>query len=163
MKIGITGHQDLGDNEHIGWSRNQILNEISNSNIELGYSCLAVGADQLFALVLTDQNIPLIAIIPCRNYESTISESNKGLFETLLKKATSTIELDYPKPSEMAYYEAGKKVVQMSDLIFAIWDSKPAKGLGGTADIVHYAQQCQKPIIHINPFSKQIKYVNYAK
>jgi hypothetical protein len=32
-----------------------------------------------------------------------------------------------------------------------VWNGKPAKGHGGTADIVDYALKCNKRIFHINP------------
>jgi hypothetical protein len=54
----------------------------------------------------------------------------------------------------MSYLAAGKRVVDMSDVMVAIWNGKPAEGLGGTADIVQYALAQKKPVIHINPTAR---------
>jgi len=36
---------------------------------------------------------------------------------------------------EDAYMAAGRRVVDLSDVMIAVWNAKPAKGKGGTADI----------------------------
>lgn len=45
----------------------------------------------------------------------------------------------------------------MSDFIIAVWNGKEARGLGGTGDIVKYANQTLKEVIHIDPIKKDIK------
>jgi hypothetical protein len=62
--------------------------------------------------------------------------------------------LPFTVPSEEAFYEAGKRVVQISDLMIAVWNGKPAAGLGGTADIVKYSLASGKPVVHLHPESK---------
>ena len=42
------------------------------------------------------------------------------------------------------------------DLIFAVWTGKPAKGKGGTADIVAYAIDKKIPVVHINPLERTV-------
>ncbi|MEO5877101.1 MAG: hypothetical protein ABIQ26_19070, partial [Streptosporangiaceae bacterium] len=44
------------------------------------------------------------------------------------------------EPTDEAYLVAGHRVVKRSDLLLAVWDGRPAGGLGGTADIVAYAR-----------------------
>jgi len=50
--------------------------------------------------------------------------------------------------------EAGEKIVEEADIVVAVWDGKPAAGLGGTADIVEYARELEKPLIWINPLDR---------
>lgn len=52
---------------------------------------------------------------------------------------------------EESYFEAGKTVVNTIDFLIAVWDGKPSRGLGGTADVVEYAQECYKRVVHLNP------------
>jgi hypothetical protein len=40
---------------------------------------------------------------------------------------------------EDAYARAGHAIVDASDVLVALWDGKPARGRGGTAEIVQYA------------------------
>jgi hypothetical protein len=33
-----------------------------------------------------------------------------------------------------------------AEVLIAVWDGLPARGLGGTADVVAYAKQCGRPV-----------------
>jgi len=161
MKAGITGHQNLTTNES-DWLKKELEIDIKRMKIEEAYSCLAIGADQLFARIILANNIPLIAVTPCRKYEQTFDINNIKLYKNLVAQTVSRIQLDFDSPSEEAFYEAGKTVVNNSDLVFAFWDNLPAKGLGGTADIVSYAKKLNKKVIHLNPLTKTKNYINHG-
>jgi hypothetical protein len=42
-------------------------------------------------------------------------------------------------------------MVDVSDIVVALWDGEPARGRGGTADIVAYARAMAKPLLVVNP------------
>ena len=152
MKAGITGHQDLGDHATIAWVKDTLARLVVENKVSQGYTCLAKGADQLFTVVLTEKNIPFTAIIPCIDYEKAFdNQAARNDYLRLAQMAEERIELNFPHPSEKAFFEGGKKVVACSDLIFAVWNGKPAKGLGGTGDIVNFSKQEGKTVVHINP------------
>jgi len=157
MRVGITGHQDLGNEETTQWLRKELEDTISQLQIKYGYSCLALGADQLFASILLKWKIPLIAVIPSKNYEQTFDEKFRSQYKRFLEHAFERIELNYEEPSEIAFFDASKLIVNDCDLMIAIWNGLPAKGLGGTADVVKYATEVHRKVIHINPISKTIK------
>lgn len=48
------------------------------------------------------------------------------------------------------YQKTGEYLVDNCNILFAIRNGKPAKGIGGTDDIVKYARESDKYIIHIN-------------
>ncbi len=48
------------------------------------------------------------------------------------------------------YYECGIETVQQSQLLLALWDGEPSQGLGGTADMVHFAKE-QGTAGHLDP------------
>ncbi len=54
------------------------------------------------------------------------------------------------------YLQAGKKVVDDSQYIIAVWDEKKARGIGGTGDIVAYAVAQSKNVLVINPDDKKL-------
>lgn len=161
MKVGITGHQNLTTYQS-DWLTNALKSEIRNIKIDEAYSCLAIGADQIFAKVFLENRIPLIAVIPCKRYHQTFKENYLQDYEALIKEASNVIQLDFENPSEQAFYEAGKFIVDNSDILFAFWNNLPSKGLGGTADIVLIAEKLKKKIIHLNPITKTINYINYG-
>lgn len=141
MRVGMSGHQDIPQ-EAITYVKNGIVGVVSELTDDLiGVSSLAAGADQIFASVILEHYGRLHVIIPCRGYETTFSEKDDiDRFRLLIDKASKVDNLDYPEPSEDAYLAAGHHVVDNSDILVAVWDGRPAKGRGGTADVVNYAR-----------------------
>ena len=132
MITGISGHQDLSSYD-LNWIKEQLQKVLSSLPITIGISSLAAGSDQLFASVLIKQEIPFKVIIPCMRYEETFTATRDlENYKLLLSGASQSSILDFSEPSEMAFFAAGKAVVESSNLLIAIWDGRKAKGLGGT-------------------------------
>lgn len=153
MKLGITGHQELFNPV---WVRQEILRIIHlQSPPIIGVTSLAVGADQLFAQAVLDCAGIIQVIVPCQEYIKAFEPAGQVEYERLLSKATSIEVLSMVTCNEDAYFLAGKKVIDTSDLIIAVWNGKPAAGLGGTADAVEYARFQGKQYIHVNPDTQE--------
>jgi hypothetical protein len=151
MIVGITGHQDLGSRRTEAWVKNTIDELLESYHVSEGVSSLAVGADQMFASALMAHGIPFVAIVPSRGYEGTFeTSSSRRNYAALLSHAAEVVTLDHPAPSEEAFLAAGEEVVRRSDMLFAIWNGKPAAGLGGTADVVNYARKKGIPVVHVD-------------
>ncbi len=158
MIVGITGHRKLSNAAWVRTALQQIFEEIS---ITHGFTCLAAGADELFAKLLLQNHVGYTAVIPCVNYDLTFEKSTLNDFLFSKKNASDLIELNIIEPTEEAFSEAGKIVVDRSEILIAVWDAQNAKGLGGTGDIVEYAKLNEKKIIHINPLTKTKSYINH--
>jgi hypothetical protein len=157
MNIGITGHQRLDNDSIWAWVEEAMRKELSQySTSLLGVSSLAMGADQLFARIVLELGGAVHAIIPYAGIERSFSSSEDlQRYRTLV--ADATIEtLDTPGSDQDAYLAAGFRVVDLSSLLIAVWDGLPAKGKGGTADVVDYASSKRIPIVHINPIDSSI-------
>jgi len=149
--IGFTGHQGLTANTEKLVAK-AIEVAVRTDTSVTGICSLAEGSDQLFARTVLAAGGDLVVIVPCRGYEQTFaSASVLDTFRDLLSKAREVIELDHAEPSEGAFWDAGQQVVVKSDRIIAVWDGKPAGGLGGTADVVGFARQEGKPVEVIWP------------
>lgn len=159
MKAGITGHQHIGSKETMKWVTDTLENIIFECKINMGNTSLAIGADQLFAEILRKKNIPYNAVIPSNKYEFTFEKENVGRYFDLLNSAQKIIHLAFDEPNESAFYEAGKCVSDLSDIVIAIWDGQRARGLGGTGDIVEYTILKKKRIIQINPLTHKISWL----
>jgi hypothetical protein len=156
MKAGITGHQDIGDQATITWVKDTLARLVVEYKVSKGFTCLAQGADQLFAAVLAEKNIPFTAVISCLGYEKTFDEqAARNDYLRFVQMAGERIDLNFPHPSEQAFFEGGKKVVACSDIIFAVWNGKPARGLGGTGDVVNFSKQVGKSVVHVNPVTQK--------
>lgn len=150
LKIGVTGHQHF-EPRVCDWISANIDDLIAKTDIECGITSLARGADQLFAERLHHYNLSYIAIIPCLNYIDTFNNlEDRDNFQNLLATSRYQETLHYDKPSEPAFWAAGKRVVILSDIIVAVWNGLSAKGLGGTADVVKFALENGKKVIHLN-------------
>jgi hypothetical protein len=158
MKVGITGHQRLKESSNWEWVRVEIDNLLSQLPPPLtGVTSLAIGADQLFAKAVLKHGGLLEAVIPFAGYERTFSEGHdREEYGHLLKRASKIEVLEKRGSDEEAYFAAGKRMVDLSDLLIAVWDGKPAAGLGGTGDVVQYAIHERKKTIHINPITHKI-------
>ncbi|GAA0794695.1 hypothetical protein GCM10009524_03420 [Spirilliplanes yamanashiensis] len=146
MRFGVTGHQVLPPRivdravEH--WKR-----VLPVGGQLRGVSCLAEGADQLFAAHVLAAGGVLEAILPCENYASSlVTEDGRARLAELRRAAGSVVTLPYPRPSEQAFLAAGQAVVERCDHLFAVWDGRPARGMGGTADVVDYARARGCPV-----------------
>lgn len=146
MRFGVTGHRILPpriiDRVRQHWSA------ALPADAELrGVSCLADGADQLFAAEVLASGGTLEVILPCEGYAGSLSsDASRKRFEKLRKAAETVVTLPYPEPSGQAYLAAGQALVDRCDHLFAVWDGRPAHGLGGTADVVAYAVARHRPV-----------------
>jgi hypothetical protein len=151
MNVGITGHQHLGSSETEAWVRKTLQQLIKDYRVTHGFTCLAAGADQLYAELLVDQGIPYTPILPCRRYEEAFADTcARERFTRLRSAAPRSGWVDFDRPSPLAFFAAGQEVVDRSDMMCAVWDGKEARGFGGTADVVSYAFMHRIAVIHLD-------------
>jgi hypothetical protein len=157
VKVGITGHQSLADPEGWDWVKLEIealLTKLPEPII--GLTCLAVGADSLFAELVLKHNGSIEAVLPFPRYERKLQAQDSEEHRRLLDRASRVTTLPEQSTDEESYLAAGKNVVDLAELVIAVWDGRPAKGLGGTADIVEYARQRKKALVHLDPVRRLV-------
>lgn len=147
MRVGISGHQALPE-EAVGFLTAEVRRVLSNAGPHLiGCSSLAAGADQMFAGEVLAQGGDLHVIVPCKDYRTTFEDLRAARrYDDLVSAASVVAHLPFPSPSEEAFLAAGLIVVERTDLVLAIWDGMPARGTGGTADVVEYARSIGTPV-----------------
>ena len=152
-RIGITGHQNIPAvalPRVEAWVRD-LLARPGDGGLT-GIGSLAAGADQLFARCVLDLGGRLEIIVPCVGYETTFAAAeDRAGYDAMLGAAVSVRRLPYPAPSNEAFMAAGVAVADDCDLLIAVWDSLPAQGYGGTADVVHYARGIGRPVTVVWP------------
>ena len=157
MRVGITGHQRLDDPEAWPWVARVMRDEVAKVAPPLvGVTSLAVGADQLLARLVLERGGTIHTVLPFADIERSFSPEHVPAYRELAKQATVEV-LDTPGTDEDAYLAAGQRVVELSDIVLAVWNGKPAKGKGGTADVVAYAIRRGVPLIHIDPMSRTVR------
>jgi hypothetical protein len=149
--VGFSGHQTLSTRTR-SLVRKALMRELSRRQNFLAATSLAAGSDQIFAECVLASGNQLIAVIPCQGYELGFDNSVAvAKYRELLDLAFDIIRLPFPEPSEEAYWTAGKRIVDMADVLIAVWDGHAAGGLGGTADVVDYAEKYHKRVVRIWP------------
>jgi hypothetical protein len=150
--LGVTGHQAIPPG--IRASTVEAVREIIRRTEPplTAVTSLAAGADQLVATELVESGGSLHVVVPSRHYDRAFSsDENLACFQSLLEAAEDVTTLDYPEPSEEAFMAAGEAIVDSCEMLIAIWDGKPARGLGGTADVVRYARSTGKTVSIVWP------------
>ncbi len=162
--FAITGHRVFSATSAISKSIRVIFSKPSIINPVL-LSPLAEGADRLAAHeILRLGNGSLQAVLPLQpeDYEADFhTAESRAEFSNLLSRATSTEVLPSQPTRADAYLSVGCHIVDKCDILLAVWDGLPAKGRGGTAEIVAYARQCGKPLIIID--SKNPTRITYER
>ncbi|WP_328748643.1 hypothetical protein OHT57_24595 [Streptomyces sp. NBC_00285] len=148
-RIGVTGHRDIPE-PVVECVRAGILDEFASQAaggpVE-AFSALAAGADQLFADLALRNGIPLTAVIPGMDYERHLGgQETRAAFRRLLLACADRVDLPVERTREEAYLAAGHWIVDHTDRLVAVWDGEPARGQGGTADIVAYASRVGVPV-----------------
>lgn len=161
MNVGVTGHQQLPSPTMWDWVASAVGHEIAKFPKPLvGVTCLALGADQLFARAVLKQGGRLLHIKPFVDYERTFDEAGLRTYCDL-SHGLETEVMEVIGGDEDAYLAAGKRVVDHSDRLVAVWDGLPARGKGGTADVVRYALERFVDVLHFNPISQQFRFLTY--
>jgi hypothetical protein len=157
MRIGVTGHQRLSEPANWEWVKQEMNHFLSSLSPPLiCVTSLAVGADQLFASAVLQHGGALEVVLPFPEYESTFTEAcGRQEYANLLKHASKIEVLEKVGSDEDAYLASGKRMVDKSELVLAVWDGKPAAGRGGTGDVVNYAIEQRKTTIHLNPVTEK--------
>ncbi|MBO1335098.1 hypothetical protein [Streptomyces sp. VRA16 Mangrove soil] len=144
-RIGITGHRHI-PGIALPEIRHRLEVELKD-RADVALSSLAAGADQLFADRALAVGIPLTAVVPAQDYVDHLDDSHAVTeYRRLLGLCRSVVQMPYDVCSPEAYEAAGRWIVEHCDRLLAVWDGEPARGRGGTAEIVAYAHQLDVPV-----------------
>jgi hypothetical protein len=155
MQIGIAGHQERQGIDW-DWVGRVLLDELAAlRDVTMALSSLAVGSDHIFARTALSLGIPVMAVIPMDGYERFFATEARAEYEAILKRCEVT-NLKWTGDDYEGFFAAGKFIVENSDLLFAVWDGEPSRGLGGTADVVAFALSRSKRIVHVEPIARRV-------
>lgn len=147
--VGVTGHSDLTDRtaELARDELEKVLKPLSGDLI--GMTCLARGADQVFADVVLGLGGRVRVVVPAADYFTSIPDPHsRERCEKYLSAAELTIAMDFEKSGPPAYFAASRYLVDHCDVLIAVWDGSTSSG---TADAVAYARDRDRQIIVVWP------------
>jgi len=148
IRIGVTGHSNLSAESTalvFGGLQDALQPHVGDGLH--GITCLAVGADQLFARAILSLGGQYDVILPAHDYrEKGVKPDNLADFEALIAGASDVQFMPFQTSGREAYMAASERLVTRSDRLLAVWDGKPSGGLGGTADVVAHARKVGVPV-----------------
>ncbi|WP_246236823.1 hypothetical protein [Actinomadura chibensis] len=116
-----------------------------------GVSCIAQGADSLFAERVLAAGGRLVAVVPSKDYRrTTVPDDHAETFDRLLAAAAEVRVMPAPTANLQAYEAANTMLLKLAERLVAVWDGRTGEG-GGTADVVHQARASNIPIDIIWP------------
>lgn len=72
-------------------------------------------------------------------------------YDRILSAARKVHRMDFTESDSEAHMAASAYMVDQADELWAVWDGEPARGYGGTADVVAYARERHIPVRVIWP------------
>ncbi|CAN5448577.1 hypothetical protein BH11PSE5_BH11PSE5_26620 [soil metagenome] len=117
-------------------------------------SALAEGADRLAASAALAVGLPLDVVLPFApaEYSRDFADPSRAEFATLLGRAEAVLILDGNANARAnAYDAAGVALLDNCDLLIAVWDGRPARGRGGTREVIEEAARRAMLVVIVSP------------
>ena len=156
--IGTVGHRDLDTaNRAIARAVRKECKRLRRKYRDSPFlilSGLAEGADRLIArIALEELDAVLIAVLPfpaadfCADFTT---EASREEFRSFIGRSAATFDVHLPSDEEwkrpggmrdVQYARVGALIAEQSQILLALWDGNPARGVGGTGDVVTWFEQ----------------------
>lgn len=90
-------------------------------------------------------------VIPAQHYRERLPAAHHTAYDSLLAKSSRVIALDHTESNSKAHMDASLRMLDDSEHLIAAWDGQPARGYGGTADVVAAAKKRGLPVTTVWP------------
>ncbi|MFD8967374.1 hypothetical protein ACFV0C_20665 [Streptomyces sp. NPDC059568] len=148
VTLAVTGHMDLTE-ASVPLVRAALREVLGPYRGDLtGVSCIAAGADSLFAQEVRALGGRLVAVIPSGDHrENKVKPDHAPVFDLLVREAAEAVVMPHETANRAAYESANAKLLKRADRLAAVWNGEPpsSKG-GGTADVVIEAREAGLPV-----------------
>jgi hypothetical protein len=173
LRIGITGHRAIAADPMVSKAVEAAISKVfrtlangsTSSKTDKPFSSparlrlkvismLAEGADLVGMQAALDCGAELMGVLPFdeQSYRKGFAGGpSRVVFDDVLSKLSSIVVLGGIVGDDTSYELANSEILDRSDVVIAVWDGDPARGPGGTGDVVHDALQRGLPVIVIRP------------
>ncbi|MGH3525164.1 MAG: hypothetical protein ACRDU4_20625 [Mycobacterium sp.] len=90
-------------------------------------------------------------IVPAAHYRDGLPAESHAEYDDLLGRAIKVHRLEFTESTSESHMAASELMISMVSELFAVWDQQPARGHGGTADVVAHACELGRPVRIIWP------------
>ncbi|WP_345496309.1 hypothetical protein [Nocardia callitridis] len=129
----------------------QEISQILSAETDLvGVSCIARGADSVFARAVLDLGGRLEVVLPSRDYrERKVKPDHAEQFDEFLRRAEVRV-MDFDTTGAEAYEAANDAVLSSCDRLIAVWDGMDSVR-AGTGAVVAQARAKGVPVERVWP------------
>ncbi|GHE80265.1 hypothetical protein GCM10014715_39580 [Streptomyces spiralis] len=147
MRLGITGHRGLSS-EVEAQVRDQLAKVVADCDPKdlVGISCIADGPDAWFAEAVLAHGGRLEVVVPAVHYRASLPDWHHPVYDELIDRAADVHHTGLRESTSQAHQAGSEILVGLADRLIAVWDGQPARGYGGTADVVAYARRLGVPV-----------------
>lgn len=152
MRVGITGHRGLPVEaaELVKQAVRKVVQGHPAAEL-IAVSCIADGPDTWFAQAVLDQGGRLEVVVPAAKYRESLPEWHHPDYDALMRRAVAVHRTGLEESDSHAHMTGSEVLVGLADALVAVWDGQPARGFGGTADVVRHAERTGVPVSVIWP------------
>jgi hypothetical protein len=165
--VGFSGHRQLANSARVAIVIHDALESLRRKypGEWIALSSVANGSDQLFVHQARSLGLSWHAILPLSrvDFSTDFTPAEWSDVEKVLATADHVRVITEAGDREDSYLDCGIETVNGADILLALWDGEPARGRGGTADVVRYAQSIGKPVMIIDAVTLEIRKENWDK
>jgi len=165
--VGFTGHRHLADPAGAAAAIRGALQSLRREGLGewIALSSIARGSDQLFVQQTQALGLSWHAILPLPRAEfaEDFTPAEWSAVEEALATADHLRIIDEGGDRRDSYLDCGIETVNGADVLLAVWDGDPARGKGGTAEVVQYALSIGKPVMIIDADTHEVRRENWHR
>ncbi|EMF00752.1 hypothetical protein J7W19_25675 [Streptomyces mobaraensis NBRC 13819 = DSM 40847] len=142
MRIGITGHRGLSSEveRRVRLELAALVASLEAADLVV-VSCIADGPDAWLAQEVLARGGRLEVVVPAESYREGLPLSHHAEYDELMRRAVDVHATGLRHSDSHAHMAGSELMVGLVDRLVAVWDGEPARGYGGTADVVAYAER----------------------
>jgi hypothetical protein len=147
LVVGVTGHRDLpaGAETPLRQCFNEVLDRLQKQHPAMPLlllSGLAAGADLLAAEEALRRGVAVFACLPMpqTEYERDFTDEELERFRRVLPLCRNVVIVGTGDNREQSYVGVADFIAYYCHVLVAFWDGLPARGRGGTAEVVELRQ-----------------------
>lgn len=150
--VGWTGHRTIPNEPAVTEAVLHVLETLTTRSIDatmeraagwIGIGSAAIGADLIVAEACIQRGIPLRIVLPCsvdHMLAITPAEHKVGCRTDRARRAKSCC-LSCTATTAMWITLTVREIASVADVLIAVWDGSPARGPGGTADVIKLSKE----------------------
>jgi hypothetical protein len=163
--VGFSGHRQVDRPADSAGAIRTVLEALRREGTGewVALSSVAAGADTLFVQSALELGLAWHALLPlpAAEFRSDFEAQEWAVADALLPKAEQVRVITENGSRDDAYLDCGMETVNGCDVLLALWNGEPARGKGGTADVIAYARDLGKPIVVIDSATLQVCRENF--